>query len=101
MIGSELATAAPAPAPEAAVLEQSEAAAIFISRNLHRRRGELDNVWQIWMWWDSDERNWMWQDDNGWWNPNWQPPWRWRNDGERNWSAQTWRESSSWGSMEE
>jgi len=60
-----------------------------------------DNMWQIWMWWDSDERNWMWQDDNGWWNPNWQPPWRWRNDGERNWSAQTWRESSSWGSMEE
>ena len=61
-----------------------------------------DNMWQIWMWWDSDERNWMWQDDNGWWNPNWQPPWRWRNDGERNWSArEPWHESSSWGSMEE
>ena len=61
----------------------------------------LDNVWKIWMWWDSDVHNWMWQDDNGWWNQNWQPPWRWRNDGERNWSVQTWRESSSWGSMEE
>ena len=61
----------------------------------------LDNVWQIWMWWDSDEHNWMWQDDDGWWNPNWQPPWRWRNDGEW-WSARgTWHESSSWGSMEE
>ena len=44
----------------------------------------LDNVWQTWMWWDSGEHNWMWQDDNGWWFPNWQPPWRWRNDGERN-----------------
>ena len=61
----------------------------------------LDNVWQIWMWWDSEERNWMWQHDDGCWYPNWQPAWRWRNDGEW-WSARgTWNESSSWGSMEE
>ena len=62
-----------------------------------------DNAWQIWMWWDSGERNWMWLDDDGWWYPNWQPRWRGWNDSERNWSArETWMNAeSSWGSMEE
>ena len=63
----------------------------------------LDNVWNIWMWWDADIDNWMWKGDDGWWYENWQPAWRMRrSDGERNWSArENWYERSSWDSMEE
>ena len=74
------------------------------NRQVRDKKGHhwrLDNVWQVWMWWNPSERNWMWQDVDGQWYPNWQPRWSSRNDGERNWSARgTWHESS-WGSMEE
>ena len=73
------------------------------ARDKKEKKGDdwwYDNVWKTWMWWNPNERYWMWQDADGRWYPKWQPRWSSRNDGERNWSARgTWQESS-WGSME-
>ena len=73
------------------------------ARDKKEKKGDhwwYDNVWKNWMWWNPNERYWMWQDADGRWYPNWQPRWSSRNDGERNWSARgTWHESS-WGSKE-
>ena len=69
-------------------------------RSYPENRQARDKKGYHWMWWNPNERYWMWQDADGRWYPNWQPRWSSRNDGERNWSARgTWQESS-WGSME-
>ena len=100
---SQVAPAQDADMQDAPPQEADVQAAVRQTEEMVDRQGNywrLDNAWDVWMWWDTNMHNWMWEDDDGCWYPNWQPARRRRNDGEW-WSARgTWHESSSWGSME-